>query len=29
YPIGSGHGPISRQPASVLAFDDAFGMAWN
>ena len=28
YPIGGGHGPISRQPPSALAFDDAFGVPW-
>ena len=29
YPVGRGHGPITRQPPSALAFDDSFGMAWN
>ena len=29
YPIGKGHGPITRQPPSALAFDDAFGVAWE
>ena len=29
YPIGAGHGPISRQPPSALAYDDAFGEAWR
>ena len=29
YPIGKGHGPISRQPASVLAYDDVFGAVWR
>lgn len=29
YPVGKGHGPISRQPSSALAFDDSFGAAWN
>ena len=29
YPIGSGHGPITRQSAAALAFDDAFGVAWS
>ena len=29
YPVGKGHGPISRQPPSVLAFDDTFGAAWG
>ena len=29
YPIGKGHGPISRQPASILAYDDVFGAVWR
>ena len=29
YPIGVGHGTITRQPIQALAFDDAFGVAWN
>lgn len=29
YPVGKGHGPITRQPPSVLAFDDAFGEVWE
>lgn len=29
YPIGAGHGSITRQPPEVLAFDDAFGVAWT
>ena len=29
YPIGTGHGPITRQPPSALAFDDEFGVAWG
>ncbi len=29
YPVGRGHGPISRQPPSVLAYDDAFGQPWD
>ena len=29
YPIGKGHGPITRQPPSVLAYDDAFGEPWT
>ncbi len=29
YPLGGGHGPITRQPPSALAFDDAFGVAWT
>lgn len=28
YPLGGGHGPISRQAPSALAFDDAFGVPW-
>ena len=28
YPVGKGHGPITRQPPARLAFDDAFGAAW-
>ena len=29
YAIGAGHGTITRQPIQALAFDDAFGGAWN
>lgn len=29
YPVGKGHGPISRQPPAKLAYDDSFGVAWN
>ena len=29
YPIGKGHGSITRQPPSVLAYDDAFGEPWT
>lgn len=29
YPLGGGHGPITRQPPSALAFDDAFGVPWS
>ena len=29
YPMGAGHGPITRQPPSALAFDDSFGAAWT
>ena len=29
YPVGKGHGPISRQPISVLAHDDVFGAVWQ
>lgn len=28
YPLGGGHGPITRQPPSALAFDDSFGVPW-
>jgi nitroreductase len=28
YPLGKGHGPITRQPPAKLAFDDRFGDAW-
>jgi nitroreductase len=28
YPIGRGHGPITRQPPSELAFRDTFGTPW-
>lgn len=28
YPIGTGHGPITRQPPERLVFDDSFGTAW-
>ncbi len=29
YPLGKGHGSITRQPPARLAFDDRFGDAWN
>ena len=29
YPVGRGHGPITRQPPSALAFRDRFGNAWT
>ena len=29
YPVGKGHGSITRQPPSALAFDDTFGAAWS
>ena len=29
YPIGKGHGPITRQSPARLAYDDAFGETWN
>ncbi len=29
YPVGRGHGSITRQPPSALAFDDAFGVPWT
>lgn len=28
YPVGKGHGPISRQPVAALTFDDTFGNPW-
>lgn len=28
YPVGRGHGPITRQPPSVLAYRDTFGSDW-
>ena len=28
YPVGRGHGPITRQGTEQLVFDDAFGVAW-
>ena len=29
YPIGRGHGPITRRPPAELVFDDTFGTAWS
>lgn len=29
YPVGRGHGPISRRTPSELVFDDAFGVPWS
>jgi nitroreductase len=29
YPVGRGHGPITRQPPSRLAYRDRFGEAWE
>jgi nitroreductase len=29
YPVGRGHGPITRQPPSRLAYRDTFGQAWS
>lgn len=29
YPVGRGHGPITRQPPGVLAYRDTFGTAWT
>ena len=29
YPVGTGHGTITRQTPETLAFDDAFGVAWS
>lgn len=28
YPVGRGHGPITRQPPSALAYRNTFGNAW-
>ena len=29
YPVGTGHGPITRQSSAQLAYDDEFGAAWS
>ena len=29
YPVGKGHGPITRQPPSAMAYRDRFGAAWD
>lgn len=29
YPVGRGHGPITRQPPSELAYRDTFGTSWD
>ncbi len=29
YPVGRGHGPITRQPPAAMAFRDRFGTAWS
>jgi nitroreductase len=29
YPLGRGHGPITRRPPAALVFDDAFGVPWT
>lgn len=29
YPLGKGHGPISRQPPARLVYDDVFGEPWS
>ena len=29
YPVGRGHGPITRQPPSALAYRDTFGTEWT
>lgn len=29
YPVGKGHGPITRQPPAVLAYRDSFGTPWS
>lgn len=28
YPVGKGHGPITRRPVSEMAFRDTFGTPW-
>lgn len=28
YPVGKGHGPITRQPVSAMTYRDSFGTAW-
>lgn len=29
YPVGKGHGPITRQPPAAMAYRDTFGTAWT
>ncbi len=29
YPVGKGHGPITRQPPASMAYADTFGAAWE
>jgi len=29
YPVGKGHGPITRQPPAAMAYRDRFGEAWS
>jgi len=29
YPVGKGHGPITRQPPAAMAYRDTFGTAWD
>lgn len=29
YPVGRGHGPITRKPPSAMAYEDTFGHAWG
>ncbi len=29
YPVGKGHGPITRQPPAAMAYRDTFGNAWG
>lgn len=29
YPVGRGHGPITRQPPAAMAYRDRFGAAWT
>ena len=28
YPVGKGHGPITRQPVAAMTYRDSFGSAW-
>lgn len=29
YPVGKGHGPITRKPPAAMAYSDTFGAAWG
>ena len=29
YPVGKGHGPITRRPPADLVFDDVYGASWS
>ena len=29
YPVGKGHGPITRQPPAQLAYRNTFGTSWS